>query len=193
MRGSPRQPVSSIARYRPISCTAKRPAWGDQAYRGQPAVIRQHAPKGQDFINRRYRHHGMVNESERAKNRTKSKVRAKSLPSRKRGRAPDRGHQADLRLPQGALSRAQKERPPPARHQCARQSVHGTPAPVAPCGVICRTWSPIVAGYRADPPIKNDTAIPYCRLLRSRMTGFISSLLRPSLTRLFPELPISEC
>ena len=40
-------------------------------------MIRQHAPKAQDFINRRYRHHGMVNESERAKNRTKSKVRAK--------------------------------------------------------------------------------------------------------------------
>jgi transposase, IS5 family len=51
--------------------------WGDQAYRGQRAVIRQHAPKAQDFINRRYRHRGMVNESERAKNRNKSKVRAK--------------------------------------------------------------------------------------------------------------------
>jgi IS5 family transposase len=30
--------------------------WGDQAYRGQRAVIRQHAPKAQDFTNRRYRH-----------------------------------------------------------------------------------------------------------------------------------------
>jgi IS5 family transposase len=51
--------------------------WGDQAYRGQRAVMRQHAPKAQDFINRRYRQRGVVNESERAKNRTKSKVRAK--------------------------------------------------------------------------------------------------------------------
>ena len=59
--------------------------WGDQAYRGQRAVIRQHAPRAQDFVNRRYRHRGVVDESERAKNRTKSKVRAKSLPSRKRG------------------------------------------------------------------------------------------------------------
>ena len=25
--------------------------WGDQAYRGQRAVIRQHAPKAQDFVN----------------------------------------------------------------------------------------------------------------------------------------------
>jgi len=46
--------------------------WGDQVYRGQRAVIRQHAPKAQDFTNRRYRHRGVVDEVERAKNRTKS-------------------------------------------------------------------------------------------------------------------------
>jgi len=51
--------------------------WGDQAYRGQRAVIRQHAPAAQDFTNRRYRQHGVVDEVERAKNRTKSKVRAR--------------------------------------------------------------------------------------------------------------------
>ena len=51
--------------------------WGDQAYRGQRAVIQQHAPKAQDFINRRYRNRGLVDEVERAKNRSKSKVRAK--------------------------------------------------------------------------------------------------------------------
>jgi len=51
--------------------------WGDQAYRGQRAVIRQHAPRAKDFVNRRYRHCGVVDEVERAKNRTKSKVRAK--------------------------------------------------------------------------------------------------------------------
>ena len=49
--------------------------WGDQAYRGQRAVIRQ--PKAQDFTNRRYRYRGVVDEIERAKNRTKSKVRAR--------------------------------------------------------------------------------------------------------------------
>src|SRR6266699_1047632 len=46
--------------------------WGDQAYRGQRAVIRRHAPRAQDFVNRRYRHRGVVDEVERAKNRTKS-------------------------------------------------------------------------------------------------------------------------
>src|SRR6516162_437308 len=51
--------------------------WGDQAYRGQRAVIRQHAPRAQDFTNRRYRHRGVVDEAERAKNCTKSKVRVR--------------------------------------------------------------------------------------------------------------------
>jgi len=51
--------------------------WGDQAYRGQRAVIREHAPKAKDFTNRRWRHMGKVDEVERAKNRTKSRVRAK--------------------------------------------------------------------------------------------------------------------
>src|SRR3984893_11921802 len=51
--------------------------WGDQADRGQRAVIREHAPNARDFTNRRYRHRGVVDEIERAKNRTKSKVRAR--------------------------------------------------------------------------------------------------------------------
>jgi transposase, IS5 family len=32
--------------------------WGDQAYRGQRAVIRRHAPRACEFVNRRYRHRG---------------------------------------------------------------------------------------------------------------------------------------
>ncbi len=51
--------------------------WGDQAYRGQREVIRKAAPNALDFTNRRYRHRGVVNETEKARNRTKSKVRAK--------------------------------------------------------------------------------------------------------------------
>ncbi len=51
--------------------------WGDQAYRGQREAIREHAPNAQDFTNKRYRHRGIVDEVERAKNRTKSKVRAR--------------------------------------------------------------------------------------------------------------------
>ncbi len=51
--------------------------WGDQAYRGQREVIRDAAPNALDFTNRRYLHRGVVNEAEKARNRTKSKVRAK--------------------------------------------------------------------------------------------------------------------
>ncbi len=55
----------------------ERRVWGDQAYRGQTGVIKAHAPNAKDFTNRRYRHRGVVDAAERAKNRTKSKVRAK--------------------------------------------------------------------------------------------------------------------
>jgi IS5 family transposase len=51
--------------------------WGDQAYRGQGEVIRQHAPNAKDFTHRRCKHNGVVDEVEKAKNRTKSSVRAK--------------------------------------------------------------------------------------------------------------------
>jgi len=51
--------------------------WGDQAYRGQKPVIQAHAPRAQDFTNRRYRHKGVVDEVEKARNRTKSRVRAR--------------------------------------------------------------------------------------------------------------------
>jgi len=51
--------------------------WGDSAYQGQGALIHESAPNAQDMTNRRYRRKGVVDEEERAKNRTKSSVRAK--------------------------------------------------------------------------------------------------------------------
>ena len=56
---------------------AERRVWGDSAYQGQGDVLREHAPAAQDFTNRRYRRQGVVDEVERAKNKTKSSVRAK--------------------------------------------------------------------------------------------------------------------
>ena len=51
--------------------------WGDSAYTGQREVIRECAPKAKDFTNKKgFRNHPL-SERERAKNRTKSKVRAK--------------------------------------------------------------------------------------------------------------------
>jgi transposase, IS5 family len=51
--------------------------WGDSAYQGQSEVIRAHAPNAKDFTHRRYRYKDTVDEEERAKNKTKSSVRAK--------------------------------------------------------------------------------------------------------------------
>jgi IS5 family transposase len=51
--------------------------WGDQAYKGQTEVICQHAPNALDFTNRRYRFKKRIDEVQRAKNRTKSKVRSR--------------------------------------------------------------------------------------------------------------------
>ena len=51
--------------------------WGDQGYQGQTAVIRQRSPQAKDFTNKRYRYHGQINAVEKAKNRNKSRVRAK--------------------------------------------------------------------------------------------------------------------
>jgi IS5 family transposase len=51
--------------------------WGDQAYRGQKAAMRKAAPRACDFTNQRYRWGSRVDESVKATNRTKSRVRAK--------------------------------------------------------------------------------------------------------------------
>ena len=51
--------------------------WGDQAYRGQKDAIRAVAPRAKDFTNQRYRWGDRIDEEIKAKNRTKSGVRAK--------------------------------------------------------------------------------------------------------------------
>ena len=51
--------------------------WGDQAYRGQTEVMQEVAPGAQDMTHKQYRYKDRVDEIERAKNRTKSRVRSK--------------------------------------------------------------------------------------------------------------------
>ncbi|EMH0369394.1 IS5 family transposase [Pseudomonas aeruginosa] len=51
--------------------------WGDQAYRGQREKIRGAAPRAQDFTHRRYRHRGVIDEAQKARNKTKSHIRAR--------------------------------------------------------------------------------------------------------------------
>jgi IS5 family transposase len=51
--------------------------WGDAGYQGQTKVIHEAAPKAQDMTNRRVKTKQGVDEVEKCKNRTKSRVRAK--------------------------------------------------------------------------------------------------------------------
>ena len=51
--------------------------WGNAAYSGQRAVIRHHAPHAKSFSQTKAPRHRPLREEERAKNRTKSNVRAK--------------------------------------------------------------------------------------------------------------------
>ncbi len=51
--------------------------WGDRGYQGQSAVIHKRSPQAKDFTNKRYRFKGWIDEIEKAKNRNKSRVRAK--------------------------------------------------------------------------------------------------------------------
>ena len=51
--------------------------WGDRAYQGQSETIRQCSPRARDWTQRRYRYKDRIDEGEREKNRTKSRVRSK--------------------------------------------------------------------------------------------------------------------
>lgn len=51
--------------------------WGDAAYAGQREVMRERAPKAKDFTQEKSHRHRALSDEQRAKNRTKSKVRAK--------------------------------------------------------------------------------------------------------------------
>jgi IS5 family transposase len=51
--------------------------WDDSAYTGQRDVIRRHTPRAKDFTQRKAHRHRPLSEEDRARNRTKSRVRAK--------------------------------------------------------------------------------------------------------------------
>jgi IS5 family transposase len=55
----------------------EKKVWGDAGYQGQTKVIREAAPKAQDMTNRRVKTKAGVDEEQKRKNRTKSRVRAK--------------------------------------------------------------------------------------------------------------------
>lgn len=51
--------------------------WGDSAYTGQKAVIKDKAPNAKDFTHAKGSRYRKLSDEDKAKNRTKSKVRAK--------------------------------------------------------------------------------------------------------------------
>jgi len=55
----------------------EKKVWGDAGYQGQTEAIHEAAPKAQDMTNRRVKTKQGVDEVEKRKNRTKSRVRAK--------------------------------------------------------------------------------------------------------------------
>jgi transposase, IS5 family len=55
----------------------EKKVWGDQAYRGQTEAMQEVAPGARDMTHKQYRYKNRVDEIERAKNRTKSRVRSK--------------------------------------------------------------------------------------------------------------------
>jgi len=70
--------VSDVAMLPDLLHGEETRVWGDGAYQGQTGVIRECAPRAQDFTQRRCRYKGqIVDEVAWTKNRTKSKVRAR--------------------------------------------------------------------------------------------------------------------
>ena len=51
--------------------------WGDSAYTGQSDTIREHAPRAKDFTHKKGGRNRALSDDDKAKNKTKSKVRAK--------------------------------------------------------------------------------------------------------------------
>ena len=55
----------------------ERRVYGDSAYASQKALIEAKAPRAKDFTNQRIRRNGVVDEALKAKNRNKSRIRAR--------------------------------------------------------------------------------------------------------------------
>lgn len=89
---------------------------GRQAHQGQSGANRQPAPRARDFSSRRYRFGGWIYERTKASNRRRSSARAKLEHSI--------GHQACVRLPEGALPWADQEPASVGSDGGAGQSVH---------------------------------------------------------------------
>jgi hypothetical protein len=89
--------------------------WGDQAYRGQSAVIRECAPLAQDHTHRRYRYKSGIDEQERR--------RTDEIERAVQGGAPVSSHETEIRICEGALPRTEEECASSVCHLWVDQSV----------------------------------------------------------------------
>jgi IS5 family transposase len=109
--------------------------WGDQAYRGQTEAMRAVAPAAQDLTNKQYCYKHRIDEVERAKNRSKSRVRFE-------GGARVCGAEVEVRIREGTLSRAGEECQPAGCDLCVGQPVSGAPEAHVPHGVVSLRRAP---------------------------------------------------
>jgi IS5 family transposase len=61
----------------PVAARTETRVYGDQAYKSQKEVIRAKAPKAKDFTNRQCKWKHFLDEAIQAKNRHKSRIRAR--------------------------------------------------------------------------------------------------------------------
>ena len=118
--------------------------WGDAAYSGQRDVIQHHAPQAQSFIQAKAHRHRPLSEDEQARNRTKSKVRAKVehvfLVIKR-----------IFEMVQGPLSWIGQEYPLAVHQLRLGESVRGSPAPAGgSLAGVCVNGG--AGGLRRPPP-----------------------------------------
>jgi IS5 family transposase len=159
--------------------------WGDQTYRGQQAMILRHAPRAQDFINRRYR---------------RSRRRGRDRAGEKPPQVQDAGQQPALAIagvehPIGVIKRVlgfAKVRYRGLKKNARRLLVTYALANLSwHAGICCAARRArrvrTRPTYRADNAIRpqNGAAVPPCRSLRNSFCSHprASLLFRRSLNR----------
>src|SRR6266702_584489 len=98
--------------------------WGDQAYRGQTAVIRECAPQAQDCTHRRYRYKNRIE-------RSGAGEEPHQVDGGLEGGARVCGDDAEVRICECALSRTEEERYPTVRGVRAGEPVSAAEKTVA--------------------------------------------------------------
>src|SRR6266705_665084 len=126
---------------------------GDQAYRGQTAVIRECAPQAQDCTHRRYRYKNRIE-------RSGAGEEPHQVDGALEGGARVCGDEAEVRICEAALSRTEEECHPTVRGVCAGESVLGAEKTGASGAGLGREHRLLITGEppkRAGRPAKTES------------------------------------